>query len=381
MHLAATAGLSILLFAAVAAAAPTTAPALPSLLERGNLTMASIEKDFRGTGKRSAYYMDEKHLNEPTFKSHPTYAWGAGVQLSALVAGARLNPGRYRADMMSYVRAVDTHWFVYDGIGGFCAADHPNQPDRYYDDNAWLVLTFAEAYEITHDPSLLKRARDTMAFILSGEDDKLGGGIYWHEQKKSGKNTCINAPATVCALRLFKLTGDAKYLNVANRLYAWTKKNLQDPEDGLYWDAVKLDGGKIDKAKYTYNTALMIRAACLMYDQTGEKAYLVDADRMAKAAEAKWWKAGGAVADEGFFAHLLAEAMLDLGRRNGDSHWRELMLQTCDYLWTNCRDSNGHFPGKWNVTADKPFDRIKVMPQAAVARLFFSVAASQKLDD
>jgi uncharacterized protein YyaL (SSP411 family) len=212
-----------------------------------------------------------------------------------------------------------------------------------------------------------------MKFVMSGEDDKLGGGIYWHEQNKGGKNTCINAPAAVCALRLFKLTGEKEYLNIANRLYAWTKKNLQDPGDGLYWDNVKLDG-KVDKTKFTYNTALMIRAACLMYDQTGDKAYLLEADRMAKAAEAKWWKPGGAVADEGFFAHLLAEAMLDLGQRNNDPHWRQLLTQTCDYLWLNCRDANGRFPGKWNITPDKPFDKIKVMPQAAVARMFFSLA-------
>ncbi len=27
-----------------------------------------------------------------------------------------------------------------------------------------------------------------MKFVMSGEDNKLGGGIYWHEPKPDGKN-------------------------------------------------------------------------------------------------------------------------------------------------------------------------------------------------
>lgn len=348
---------------------------LPTLAVRGHQTMAQIEKDFRGRGKHAAFYLEDRKLDDPKYRSHPAFAWPAGVQLSALLAGAKIDPSKYRQRMNDYVRAIDTHWLVADNIGGFCAGDHPTGPDRYYDDNAWLVLTFAEAYELTKDPSLLKRAVETMKFVQSGEDDKLGGGIYWHEQKKESKNTCINAPATACALTLYKLTKDETYLATAKRLYAWTKKNLQDPDDGLYFDNIKLDGN-VDKSKYSYNTALMIRSAVLFYDQTGDRAYLEEATRLAKAAEAKWFKPDGAVADDGFFAHLLAEAMLDLGERTGDGRWRELTQRTADYIWQHCRDNAGRFPAKWNQTSTEPWRNISLMPQAAAARLFFVLATT-----
>ncbi len=54
-----------------------------------------------------------------------------------------------------------------------------------------------------------------------------------------------------------------------NTIYAWTKKNLQDPADGLFWDNLSLDG-RIGKAKFSYNTALMLRTACELYSAAPE---------------------------------------------------------------------------------------------------------------
>ena len=77
----------------------------------------------------------------------------------------------------------------------------PGNSDKYYDDNAWMVLTFVEAYELTGERKYLYRAADAMRFVLSGWDEKLGGGIYWRENKTS-KNTCSNGPSATAALAL-----------------------------------------------------------------------------------------------------------------------------------------------------------------------------------
>ena len=348
-------------------------PALPSFAERGRLVLTEIEHKLRGTGRNAAYYVEELKA-EPGFKPSPCFAWPAGVQLAALIAIARVDPAHGRAPMFAMVKAVDTYWFNYNGVGGFCAVPRPQSPDRYYDDNAWLVLDFVEAYEVTKDMSLLKRARDTMKFILSGEDQKLGGGLYWHEQKKESKNACINAPAVVCALKLYQHTRDPAYLAAAHRLYDWTRKNLQDPDDGLYLDHMSLDG-KLDRRKFSYNTALMIRAAVLFYDQTHEQAYLDEAKRLAQSAEKQWFKSNGAVADDGFFAYLLAESMLELGEKSHDEHWRELVARTCDFIWTQGRDPNGHFPNKWDQTPTEPLKSIHLIAQASAARIFLVMAS------
>src|SRR5262249_7122424 len=131
---------------------------------------------------------------------------------------------------------------------------------HFYDDNEWVVLDLLELHQLTGDPSYLKQATDIFQFIRGGEDTTLGGGIWW-QHKHDGKNTCSNAPAIVCALEMFKVTRDEQYLPFAKRIYSWTNDHMLDA-DGLYWDHISLDG-TIEKTKWSYNTALMIRANLL----------------------------------------------------------------------------------------------------------------------
>jgi len=80
------------------------------------------------------------------------------------------------------------------------------QSDRFYDDNIWLGIDFTDTYLITKENKYLQKAELIWKFIESGTDNKLGGGIYWCEQKKASKNTCSNAPGSVFALKLFQAT-------------------------------------------------------------------------------------------------------------------------------------------------------------------------------
>jgi NifU-like protein involved in Fe-S cluster formation len=59
------------------------------------------------------------------------------------------------------------------------------------------------------------------------------------------------------------------------------KRNLQDPEDKLYWDNIQLNG-KIGKAKFSYNAGQMFQAAALLYKLTKNKRY-PDAQQLAEA--------------------------------------------------------------------------------------------------
>jgi len=61
------------------------------------------------------------------------------------------------------------------------------------------------------------------------------------------------------------------------------KKKLQTP-DGLYYDNIKIPGGKIGKATFTYNTGTMLQSAVLLYKITKNKDYLVEAQRVANAS-------------------------------------------------------------------------------------------------
>lgn len=318
----------------------------------------------------------EQAPDEHGVPAHPSFMWGVGVQLTALAAASAVQPENYLAETRDYADAIQVYWMDHDGQEGFDALPGTQDTDRYYDDNAWLVLALAEVFEVTGDRKYLDRSAATFRFVTSCEDDKLGGGLYWREKFLASKHTCTNAPAIVGALRLYQLTGEPKYLETAKRLYAWVTSHLQ-AEDGLYWDNVRLDG-RINRQKFCYNSALMIRANCLFHKITGEARYLEEARRMALAAEKEWVRADGAVADSGRFAHLLLESFLAVHERDDDPHWADLVRRTLVYVHGNLLGQDGSYPQRWDRRSDGSPKESMLLNQASPARAYWAAARAFK---
>ncbi len=353
------------------AAAPATQPFRPDVIRHGNATMKLIQDRFYQP-KRHAYLQE---IRSPDGKpSNGTAdAWTLGIQLTAITAATRVDRSQYLSGLRRFVDELDAYWITLNGIGGYNSTIHPRSPDRYYDDNAWFVLGLVEAYELTHDPEDLERAKATLRYVLSGEDTTLGGGLWWQENKKQSKNTCGNAPGICGAVRVFKYSKDPAVLKTAVRLYDWTQKNLQDT-DGLYFDNINTER-KIGRAKFTYNSALMMRAACLLYDQTRDAKYLKEAERVAAAADAKWVRSDtGVIAGPAYFAHLLAEAFLEVSDRDHDPRWRKLDHAAVAYIWDHNRDTDGLFPERWSDTKPLTTSKARLINQASAARAFFRAA-------
>src|SRR5207253_3217452 len=157
----------------------------------------------------------------------------------------------YAPVVARFFKSLDGYWDTLDSPPGYepsptVGGGH----DKYYDDNAWMVLTYCEAFEMTKDPKYLKRAQQALDFVLSGWDDKCGGGIWWHEGHKGGsKNTCANAPAAVACLRIAKYLppeNAGKYRDMGHQLVDWTSRTLDD--DGLYFDAITVETGRVHRA-------------------------------------------------------------------------------------------------------------------------------------
>lgn len=334
--------------------------------QRGEAVLAAIDRDLKPAD--GGMYVEEVKLDDPAFTTAPCFAWAAGIHLSALNGAAALDPAKNTPALKAYTESLKPYWYAHGGISGYTDVPHATEPRRYYDDNEWLVLDFVDSYKITNDESYLSLAKETMKYVLSGEDNVLGGGIYWYEQKKESKNTCSNAPGIVCALELYKVTKDDAYLAAAKRLYAWTQTNLQDA-DGLYFDNKSIHG-KVEKTKWSYNTALMIRSACLMYDVTQDGAYLTEAARVAAAAEKKWFKPDGSFDDTAYFAHLMTESFLELSARDKDPRWSAAVGRATQFVFDHNHDADGRYPERWSRTVDKPVTHVTLKNQASAARAY-----------
>lgn len=252
--------------------------------------------------------------------------------------------------------------------------------DRFYDDNVWLALDFCESYMLTGKPEYLKKSIKTWQFVLSGWDGQLGGGIYWCEQKKHSKNTCSNAPASVLAFKLFEATKDSAYFNWGLRIYNWTKANLQDSTDYLYFDNKSLSG-KVERQKYTYNSGQMLQAAAMIYKLTGNKAYLIEAQHIAKSAinhfteefttgegkKIRLFKNTG-----NWFNAILFRGYVELYRLDGNPQYISIIRDNMDQLWNHVRDKNGLFSKDWKGAKNDEYKWL--LDQASLVEIWATLA-------
>lgn len=238
-----------------------------------------------------------------------------------------------------------------------CYQSYPSfagKNDRYYDDNIWIALDFCDYYEITKDITFLNSAKALHKYIYSGWSKELGGGIFWCEQKRTSKNTCSNAPATVLSMKLYKLTGEKYYLQIAQDTYKWTKENLMDPKDGVYWDNINLKK-EIEHKKYTYNSGQMIQAAVLLYNSTRDKTYLHDAQFTAEGSYKYFYKPRKTINNNildfypttPWFNVILFRGLKTLYEIDNNPKYIKSMIENADFAWKYSRNKYGLFGSDW----------------------------------
>lgn len=257
------------------------------------------------------------------------------------------------------------------------------QSDRFYDDNIWLGIDFTDIYSLSKEAKYLQKAQLIWKFIESGMDDKLGGGIYWCEQKQKSKNTCSNAPASVLALKLFQVTKDKSYLEKGIRLYEWTKTHLQDTIDFLYFDNIDLNG-KISKAKFAYNSGQMIQASTLLYQLTKQKKYLTDAQNIAKECHnyffMEYTPENGKTLKlirkgDIWFTAVMLRGFIELYHTDKNKTYLNAFNQSLDYAWEHARDEKGLF--NTDFTGNTQDNKRWLLTQAAMVEMYARLAAIQ----
>ena len=257
------------------------------------------------------------------------------------------------------------------------------ESDRFYDDNIWLGIDFTDLYGLTGNKEYLDKAEMIWEFIESGTDDVLGGGIYWCEQKKHSKNTCSNAPGAVFALKLHLATGEEEYLSQGKDLYDWTFRTLRDSTDNLYLDNISLEG-KITGWKFAYNSGQMIQAGVLLYDITGEQAYLEQARKTARACYEHFFE--DFTAPDGrqikvlkpgntWFHAVMVRGLIQLYKADGNPEYIDAVKASADAAWEYSRTPEGLFND--DCSGRRQDERHWLLTQWAMAEIYARLAALQ----
>ena len=164
----------------------------------------------------------------------------------------------------------------------------------------------------------------------------------------------------------------------AEETYEWTKTNLRDPEDFVYWDNINLEG-QIGYAKYTYNSGQMIQAGVLLYQITGKEAYLQDAQQTAKGAYEYFCRLQQTpkgemrfYPDSPWFNVILFRGLKVLYQTDHNPTYIKAMIDNADFAWRWTRDSNGLFSNDWSGNKSNQFKSL--LENACMIELFAEIS-------
>lgn len=238
----------------------------------------------------------------------PAYSWGASINIHGLHRFNQAFPGnQYSLNAGDIGKVAGRYWDNHPNSMGY-AVDFgtKNNPgaERYIDDGTWQamarVLEYADQVKRgeTPDATALAEAQSMLNIAMQNYNPEVGLS-YWKKQSvptenNHGFNTVSTATSVELALLVNQFTpkGSPQYkknLDFAVQAYKGVRAKMQDPADHLYYDGFGQDG-VLDKRKFTYNAGVMISSGMWLYEATGDKHYLDQAEETAKSSLETWDK-------------------------------------------------------------------------------------------
>lgn len=234
-----------------------------------------------GPGYKSYYYKDDNHTGRMDF-------WTQQEAIEMLIDAYGINPS---TDFLNKIQALYNG--VRDGYGTLWTNN------IYNDDVVWGSLMCIRAYHITNDGGQLDMAKNNfnMMWNRAWDTGTLGGGLWWNTNNNT-KNTCVNAPAVICAMLIYQATGDATYKTKAKQIMDWMVSKLYDANTGEVKGAI-IPNGTITEGALSYTQGTFIGACDLLRSYYASVDYLGMGKKAMDYAKAHLCStAGGILNDE-----------------------------------------------------------------------------------
>lgn len=213
-----------------------------------------------------------------------------------------------------------------------------------YDDMMWWVIALTNAYQITGNTVYLDKAKAGFDRVWNGSYDPVAGGMFWDFQH-SGKNSCINYPTVIAAMKLYAVTKNEVYLTKATGIYVWSRANLFDTKTGRVAD--NKIGNVPGYSDYTYNYGTCIGSAMALYKATGTQSYLDDAKLCANYVKNTMSDSNGILPAEGDYNEqgvlkaIFAQYMVQLLPEDTTGQYAKWIDTNINTAWQNRDQSRG----------------------------------------
>lgn len=257
-------------------------------------------------------------------------------------------------------------------FGDFSAA----YPDRTADvrncESLEWAIACVRAYRITGNGKYLEEAQKLYDRLwLTQVDNALGGGMWCRADDKGEKCSEANLCAVIAALGLYHATQDMKYLLQGRRLYAWAAGHLFDAATGSVSGGLAADGS-LSCAASNRDAGLFVGASMRLYRATGKAVFLANAKKAADRLVAICEDGDGV--DAGLPGGIAMRYLAEIARRPGCERYREFILANACSAWTSRRLSDGLNGPDWGRT---PLPSDSVGPQDAIPAAVLYFAASR----
>jgi len=242
---------------------------------------------------------------------------------------------------------------------------------KYYDDNDWVGIELVRLYKSSHSASVLGTAEAIMAFEMAGwqTNPQLAcpGGIpFSNTVENTDRNTVTTAPAAELALQLYRVTASPQYLQFATMAYSWVRQCLLQ-QSQLYADHIS-PTGVIEPTLWSYNQGTMIGAGTMLYQATGNAAYLYQARQTARAALA-YFTPERLGAENPFFPSIYFRNLMYLDSVTHDPPGPRIAQAYVDYAWQHLRLTSNLFVAGSPATA-------QLLDQAAIVQIYALLSTS-----
>jgi predicted alpha-1,6-mannanase (GH76 family) len=286
----------------------------------------------------------------------------------------------------------------------FRQAPHRNSGfvNKFFDDNFWWALAWADAYDLTGESRYLDAAKAIFAHNLSGWDDTCRGGLWWNEDRKY-KNAITNELLLTLAARLHQRTQGSRegapgeeYLTWALRSWEWLYGSGMIGPSGLVNDGLTAACANNGGPTWTYNQGVILGGLAALHAITGDAAYLRQGETIADAtlatltippgilaeptelAEVQGPGTGGRAldGDQTQFKGIFARYLHDFSRSPGlpadkSATYRAFILANADSVWSNAGNERHQFGARWGG----PFDTADASRQSSALEVLTSAAA------
>jgi hypothetical protein len=241
----------------------------------------------------------------------------------------------------------------------------------YYDDNEWVGIELVRLYKEHREALLLEKAEQIMQFVMAGwsTNQKLacpGGVPFSDAPSNTERNTVTDGPGAELGVQLYRLTGNATYLQFSETAYEWVRRCLRAPNE-MYYDHIRLHGA-IDTTEWSYNQGSMMGAGVLLYQATGNGAYLYQARQTAKAA-LSYFTIARLLSENPFFVSVYFRNLMYLDSVTRDPPGARLAQSFINEVWIHQRLSD-------NLFAFGSPPSTQLLYQAAVAQIYALLSTS-----